>query len=268
MECSKCGISGTKTPLYDVITINGLFKLCEKCSKGGDFPVIRKPTVFQLKEAKRRPTVYETLSRMAGVKADEKRIEKPMNLQKQETSLREVVDRNYKEKFGSQPGAQPNPELMHNFHWVLMRVRRSKKITQKQIADAIGEPEAAIKMAEQGILPKDNDKLISKLQNYLGINLTKDGKPVEINVMNENPSAPKKISFDNEASKVLTVADLKKMKEEKERNAVFPETDFKELEDDFEKADLMPKPENTGKNPQKNKEDLSDEEIKRIIFKK
>ena len=56
MECFKCGISDQKAALYDVITREGLIKLCDSCSRREDSPIIRKPTVFQLKEIERKPT--------------------------------------------------------------------------------------------------------------------------------------------------------------------------------------------------------------------
>ncbi len=68
MECFKCGISDQKAALYDVITREGLIKLCDSCSRREDSPIIRKPTVFQLKEIERKPTTYERLSKMAGLK--------------------------------------------------------------------------------------------------------------------------------------------------------------------------------------------------------
>lgn len=66
-------------------------------------------------------------------------------------------------------------ELIPNFQWEISRARRAKNITRKQLADAIGEQERAIKMIENGILVKDDFVLINKVQEHLKINLRKDG---------------------------------------------------------------------------------------------
>ena len=229
MECFKCSVSDKNARLFDVITKEGIVKMCDGCSRSEDSPILRKPTVFQLRELERKPTVYERLARAAGIDPKEKRVEKTESLLKQETSLRAIVDKNYEEKIKQQ--AKPRPDLIDNFHWAIMRTRRSKHITQKQMAEAIGEAEAAIKMAEEGVLP-ENNYLLNKIQNYLGINLFKDGNKL----IPENP-APVTIKppiFDRKNPNNLTIFDLKRMKEEKEKKS----------------------------------KDLSDENIHNLIFKK
>ena len=122
MECYKCGISGERVKLFDAITREGIVKVCEKCSRSEDNPVIRRPTQFQLKEIERKPTVYERLSRAAGINPSEKRVEKSDFLVSEEANLKKIVDKNYAEKIIKDSKKIPRPELVDNFHWVFTTV--------------------------------------------------------------------------------------------------------------------------------------------------
>lgn len=233
MECFKCGVSDSKEKLYDVIVSEGVVKMCENCMRNEDLPVVRRPTTVQLKEMERKPTVYERLSKAAGINPNERRREKTRDVITQETNLRLLVDKNYQEKVAQR--AQPRPDLIDNFHWALMRARRSKKITQKQLAESLGEPEMAIKMAEEGKLPGEDMRLVNKLQAFLGINLLREQpKSSGQNIYSPNPFGTGKgsnsafagagagthhssdISFDKETLNSLKIADLKRIKDEKE----------------------------------------------------
>ena len=252
MECFKCGISGEKVKLFDAITREGIVKICEKCSASEDHPIIRKPTSFQLQEIERKPGVYERLSKMAGVNPYERRDEKPVFLVKEESNLRAIVDKNYREKI--RQAAKPRPDLVDNFHWTIMRVRRSKKVTQKQMAEAIGEAEAAIKTAEEGFLPDDNNKLLSKIQNYLGINLFRD----KTKIMPENLPPTREIIFDRKSPTVVTISDLKKLNRQETADEGYEFLDESAEKNSEEKE----------KTDGKDKKDLSEDDIHKLIFKR
>ena len=168
IECFECGISGDKAILFDAISEKGIVKICEKCASEEDIPIIRKPTDFQFKESEKKQTVYERLSRVAGINTE--KIPENKDLKKQEVSLRSIIDSNFESRFKE---AKSYDDLISNFHWIIMRVRRLKKITQEQLASAIGESEAAIKKTEKGILPENYSLLINKLEDYLEIKLMK-----------------------------------------------------------------------------------------------
>ena len=207
MECFKCGVSGDKVRLLDVISREGIVKICEKCLLEERLPLVRKPANFQLKEISQKPrqTVYERLSEMAGVQ-NRKIVEKGL-LNKQETTLKDIVIKNYEiilEKGSSVEG------LVDNFHWIIMRARRLKHLTQGQFAKAIAEPEAAIKAIEKGFLSKNNHRLIKKIENYLGIKLIKK------DAVGQKREYENKISFDPVTANILTIADLQDMKKKKE----------------------------------------------------
>lgn len=96
-------------------------------------------------------------------------------------------------------------ELVDNFHWEVTKARKARNLSRKQLGEAIGESESTIKMIENGELPSDDFVLTSKIQNYLGINLRRDGKTFEM------PREPLKRTY----SKDVTLSDLQKMKEQK-----------------------------------------------------
>lgn len=82
-------------------------------------------------------------------------------------------------------------DLIDNFHWEILRIRKLKSITRKQLAKMTGESEETIKMIENAILPHDNYILINKIQSALGINLRREGKKYEAPKINRTLAAAK-----------------------------------------------------------------------------
>lgn len=99
-------------------------------------------------------------------------------------------------------------DLVDNFHWEIAKARKSRNLSRRQLGEAIGEPEANIKMIENGELPSDDFILINRIQSYLGINLRKDGKTFDTAV----PVSQKPSYKDN-----VTLSDLQKMKESEKK---------------------------------------------------
>lgn len=210
-ECFNCGISEEKARLFDVITKEGIVKMCKKCASNEDIPLIKKRpknSYFAYNKFNKRETVYERLSRISGVDSKNRKSEKEKaELKKQETTLKDLVDKNYQKNISK----EPKPDfLINNFHWIIMRKRRLKHITQEQLAKAINEPKAAIRMIEKGILPRGVYNLIEKLEKYFDVRLTQKefSKKIEIK--------PKKIGFDSITTKNLTISDLREMQRKKE----------------------------------------------------
>jgi len=194
---------------------------------------VRKPTTFQLKESEKKPSVYDRLSRLSGIKrSGEERFVKGFK-SKEETTLKELVDRNYKKNLKEQTAEKkPRPDLVDNFHWVIMRARRFKKLTQEQLAKEISESEAAINLAERGILPEDDYRLLNKLESFLRVKLVKDGfeKP-ELTL--KQPA--RIIKFDPVAMQNLKIADLQEIKKAKESGNMEVFEDESDLnEEDFD----------------------------------
>ena len=250
MKCFKCGLSEDKARLFDAISEKGIVKVCEKCSSENNLVLVRNRVGGFPEEHEKKQSVYEVLSNMSGFDPRNKKSEKEL-LKKQETSLRDIVDRNFKRDVRE---LKPRPDLFDNFHWIIMRARRMKHISQRQLAEAIAEPEAAIKMAEKGVLPEKDYQLINKLENYLRIKLVKNEVPdlyaekqSESEILatsheSQIKEQPQKLTdFNPVATKSLTISDLQEMKKKKESGILSEEI--------------------------KN-EDLSPGEINEIIFKK
>ena len=214
MECSVCGVSKEKARLLDAISSEGIIKICEACSKEEDMPILRRPTTFQLKESEKELKIHDMLlsvrrQKKESLEEPEKKDEKTNT----ETTLKEIADKNYEIVVSKEK--KPRPNLVDNFHWIIMRARRLKKLTQEQLAKEISESTAAIKMAEQGILPEDDYRLVNKLEGFLGINLIKDVS--KATGFSHEKSPARIIKFDKKTMQDLTISDLKKMKEQAEK---------------------------------------------------
>lgn len=207
-ECFRCGISEEKAKLYSAISERGVVKICGDCNLIEKLPIIKKPSDSQIEDSKRQKSVRDMLSG----------INKGKLLAGREVSLRELVDRNLKERKEKQPA-----DLVDNFHWTIQRIRRNRKITREQFAKGIGEPESTVRMIEQGVLPDNNYKIISKIESYLGISLKKpgttgfpntDAREQERRFTPETTikEPPKRLGFDRNSASQLKIQDLKEMK--------------------------------------------------------
>jgi len=202
MECSRCGISEDKADLFEVISREGIMKVCGKCLLDSDMPKVKKKTEGYYAAINKQtpgPSVYSRLSKMSGFEKKDKKIEV---LKKQESHLKKIVDLNLEKEMKTK---KKRKDLVENFHWIILMARRSKKITQEQMAKEIGEQELTIKMAEQGFIPEGNDYLVKKIERFLGVDLFKE-RPREDNFSRD-------LSFNSESTKNLKIADLNKMKE-------------------------------------------------------
>jgi len=63
--------------------------------------------------------------------------------------------------------------LVPHYHWEIMKIRRRKGLSHRQLAESIGESEIAMVMLEKGKLPEDSEVLIKKLEQFFQINLRK-----------------------------------------------------------------------------------------------
>jgi ribosome-binding protein aMBF1 (putative translation factor) len=88
-------------------------------------------------------------------------------------------------------------DLVENFHWEIVKRRRFKNMSMKELGDAIEASEDEMKMIEFGRLPRDDFIFVTKIENVLGINLRKERKEDSI-----------------------TLADLQRLNEEKARKEI------------------------------------------------
>ncbi|MFH1608243.1 MAG: hypothetical protein ABIA78_03850 [archaeon] len=267
-----CVICGAEARVYDVICSKGIVKACVNCIQEEDLPLVRKSAEVSSGASSvgvKKPSVYERMSKMSGV---EERDIKSASLRKEDTTLKDIVNRNFELKIKNVK-PEKRDDLVDNFHWILMRARRLKHVSPAQIAKAIGEPEMAIKMAEKGVLPNDYLKFMKKMQDYLGAKLLKvDVSKIENNQIRSSSGLlytseiselgildeSRGINFDSQEVQSLTISDLQEMK--KKRGEEIVEEDEKVI---ISKKNAS---ENEVEFEEKAKKDLSEDEINDLIF--
>jgi len=213
-ECFICGVSGDRKKLFDVISKEGIVKICENCLDEQDMPIVKRPTTFQLKASEKEGKSFHERADDFSKQIKERERRREL-AEKQNTTLKDIIEKNIRMKFSQQKQEKPRLNLIDNFHWVIMRARRKKHLTQKQLAENIKEAETTIKMVERGILPEDDYRIINKLENFLGIKITPpDFQPASF--FEKKKELPKILDFEKGDLGNLTIEDLRKMKEEKE----------------------------------------------------
>jgi len=161
-RCIRCKRSEEEVELLDGIYAGGSTKVCERCSLIDNIPVLKTPTLEQLKYSERTESIKNRMMRLAGIKPPEK----------QKKTLAEEIKRLEDNPSIERPNQKPI-RLVDNFHWIVLYMRRKRKITAKQLGESIGESEMAIKMVEQNKLPGNYLNLIKKLEQYFGVRLIK-----------------------------------------------------------------------------------------------
>lgn len=153
----------------DAIEEGKIVKVSEEYAKQEGLIILRKSQAGL--EQWEKPKVKKEVERARPLFDD---FRKPLNWNKKE-AIRDLVD---------------------NFHWEILRKRRAKGLTRRQVGKAIGESEEAIRMAENGIIEKGDYTLINKLEEYFGISLRKQkyefGAPMRALIDKEIPRAEKK----------------------------------------------------------------------------
>jgi len=72
-RCFRCERDAKEVKLSDALYENDLVKVCERCAITENIPVLRKPSTSQLKAAERSLGVYERLKRLSGTWEPEKK---------------------------------------------------------------------------------------------------------------------------------------------------------------------------------------------------
>lgn len=220
-KCSICGITDEEVRLFDAISNEGIIKICEKCASEEGIPIIKK-----FYESKKNPL-----------------------LRKQEDNLRKIAN----SKIVTNENKREFEDLIDNFHWIIMRVRRIKHLTAEQLGKELGESEKTIKLAERGFLPNNYREFIKKIEDILGIRLFKEEARKRMEEQN------KKLGFDSLTTRNLTISDLQEMKDKKESEI---------LEDNLRFNKEGGEKENEPEFVRKNKKDLSQKDIDKLVFGK
>lgn len=215
-ECFKCGASGDSVNLSRAISDRGIVPICDHCANIYKMPLIKKATDKQIEESQRQKSVRDRLTGM----------NKKFN---SEVNLRDLVDKKFRER-----SMQVHPDLIENFHWTIQKVKRLKKITREEFAKGIGESDATVRMLEQGFVPNNDYRIIMKVENFLRVNLHKKGAqnfpempvdPMQKYSLDSSmiSSSEKKLAFDPESTKILSIDDLRAMdkKVDKQQRGLF-----------------------------------------------
>ena len=183
-----CVFCGSPDNLIEAIGEKEIILVCQSCANDRGIPLIRRPSVDQIKNTYRTPKLNAN---------DEFVIKKkdPETL-KLEKELKDMVKKSVSKDYGN---------LVDNFHWHVQQGRRHKKLSVKQLSEAIAEPEVLIEMIENGQLPENYSKVITKLEQFFRIKLRKIDDKKEGDVLDI-----KKLDTNE-----VTVGDLKEINEKK-----------------------------------------------------
>jgi len=190
-----CEMCDEKDRLFEAITGEGVKLVCRRCLRMNNYPIIQKANAEQIR--------YEHL--FSGYK-EAKPISHEKKVKDKET---EALENDLKKIVLEKISKKDYEDLVENFHWHIQHSRRMKKLSQKQLAEAIAEPEVIISMAEKGELPDDYEKIISKLEQYFKLRIRKNSKKVD-GISDEGFNI-RKADLTS-----VTIGDLKKAKESEE----------------------------------------------------
>ena len=216
-RCYICDISEEKAFLYEGVAKEGFVNVCRSCYVKNEIPLIDTKKLEPGFEKKM--SVRERLMSMSGVRRPEMEKTKPVEkVQDEADTLKKIVERNFKKNVSEEK--REYEDLVESFHWIIMRARRMRKLTQEQFAKAIFEPVIVIEHLEKKVLPKDYVPLIKKVENFLQVRLFKDTNPLRFD--------PRTLASESKISSGLTISDLKGLHEQQ----------FGSLEIDPEELDL------------------------------
>lgn len=286
MECLRCGASARLSEVISNKSNEGIILVCDKCISAESLIKIKRPTLDQIQNVDNFDKGFKDR-----VKSFEKT---PSVVNEVDFSLREIVEKNYEKKISV--SSKVPKGLVRNFHWFIMRARQRKKVTPAQMAKDLGESEKAIKFAEKGILPNDWEKLIGKIEVYLGVFLRDEEikspfESIRENVFEEakkNPDEVARTITDRVNSKFITLGDLKAIKSVEKKELKDPDfsSEFEKKKtreevrkEEFLKSALNPSSKGYSDDEVKksfrnviedscSKRELSQEEIEKLIFGK
>ncbi len=258
--CSNCGISEREVKLYYGIVDEGYEVFCEKCAFDEHIPLVKSKPILPRVVSENRKKIEEKinsvqttkkisdeLAKSRGKEYFEKKEEeekKRKSIAQVDMTLKEIIDRNYENKILQSTG-NPQIGLIDNFHWIIMRARRDRKMSQAQLALAIGESDIAIRMAEQGKMPEDNVQFVKKLENYLNILIRSEPLDKKYGYGERDHLLSRRKRTDSlkfkhlkDDMKDFKIADLKKMNDEvsfKKNLALLKEAEEEALKEEYDR---------------------------------
>lgn len=172
-EESRCVMCNAYGDIVDAVGQEELIKVCSECARKNNLPVIHRATDEEMSK------VHNYYRQNFNKNAD-LAVTKALTAKKspEDRELENVLKRNI------QKGDYP--ELIDNFHWHIQHARRLKKLSQKQLAEAIAEKEIMIDLAEQSKLADNHEAFVTKLEQYLRVQLRKE--PLKKPEVQESPA--------------------------------------------------------------------------------
>ena len=164
-RCERCGITQDRAQIFDAITDFELMRICERCAIIENIPLIKKPDTQQLKQFEKNISVNQRLRNLQGMR------EQPQK--KSQTFFREDKLKELDKNPAKQLAERDKLNLIDNFHWELMKIRRRKGYSHKQLAEILGESALVLEMIEKGRLPDNSENIIRKLEQFFQIRLRK-----------------------------------------------------------------------------------------------
>lgn len=217
--CERCERSDKEVKLVDAIYDREIVKICEECALTENIPIVRRPSSSQLQESEKSYSVGERMKRMAGVAHNEIKKEefKPQTLTldrlRKPKDYRTIINDKFQQaKQNNQP-----LNLVDNYQWHILMARKNRKISRKQLADAIGESENTVRLIEEKFLPDDALRVINKIEQYFGIGLKIGSQPITSAYIDNRPVPTRVIKIDAKLAENVTIDDLRKMKEAREK---------------------------------------------------
>lgn len=174
-NCVRCNVSSEKVQLFDCIYNGNLDKICERCSIIENIPLIKKPDPSVLKDSDKNVSVYQRLKRMTGIEDRDLREEGVREKRLREIEMNPELELPIKEKLN----------LTDHFNWEIMKNRRRKGLSFKQLGQAISESELSLELLEKGKIPQNAEIVIKKIEQFFQINLRKTTE-VEKFINNKN----------------------------------------------------------------------------------
>ncbi len=200
--CFRCEKEVSK--LFDSIVEEGIVGLCEECLDD-DIPLVKRPPEFLFKDENDSRTIRERLSFSAGINPEHhKSFEETFNNKnEQNKELENIINKNIEKDLLN---ILDKSMFVPNFHWVVMRARRLRKLTLDELARKISEPKELLVFLEQGRVSEKSVSLVKKLELFFGIELfAKEGKE-KIKTLNKD------VLFDSVFSRAVTIDDLRGLK--------------------------------------------------------
>src|SRR3989344_970569 len=156
--CDVCGVSEDKVRLFDAIYQGKMSNLCERCSIIENIPIVKTPNVSQLKESE-VIRMSDRMKHLSGVR----------NSGKKETFFKEDRLKELDKNPDLELPEKDRLKLINHFHWEIMKRRRRKGLSEKKLAETLGESEVAIKMLEKAKLHQNAEILIKKLEKFFQV---------------------------------------------------------------------------------------------------